>query len=43
MSRVWEVLKKQQSWGAWLAQSVLCATLDLGVMSLSLTLGVEIT
>lgn len=29
--------------GAWLAQSVEHATLDLGVMSLSPTLGVDIT
>ena len=31
------------SWGAWLAQSEECVTLDLGVMSLSPTLGAEIT
>ena len=29
--------------GAWVAQSVECATLDLGVVSSSPTLGVEIT
>ena len=34
---------KRQSWGAWLAQSVERATLDLRVVSLSPTLGEEIT
>ena len=33
----------RRTWGTWLAQSVECVTLDLGVMSLSPTLGVEIT
>ena len=30
-------------WGTWLAQSVEHATLDLGILSLSPMLGVEIT
>ena len=29
-------------WGAWLAQLEECVTLDLGVVSLSPTLGIEI-
>jgi len=29
--------------GAWLAESIECATLDLGVVSLSPTLGVDLT
>ena len=36
-------LKEDADWGAWLAQSVECATLDLGVVSSSSMVGVEIT
>ena len=35
--------KLPMEWGTWLAQSEEQASLDLGVMSSSLTLGVEIT
>ena len=34
---------KERKQGAWLAQFVKCVTLDLGVVSLSPTLDVEIT
>lgn len=30
-------------WGAWLAQSIGCATLDLGIVGSSPVLGAEIT
>jgi len=33
----------KEYWGAWLAQSVEHTTLDLGVVSSSPTLGVEVT
>lgn len=36
-------MKKWENWGTWLAQSVDCATLDLGVVSLCPMLGVELT
>ena len=36
-------VKKRAKWDTWLAQSVEHATLDLGAVSLSLTLGIEIT
>ena len=36
-------VQKSQIWGAWLAQSVECVTLDLGVVGLSPTLGVKLT
>ena len=37
------LILKCGSWGTWLAQSEDCVTLDLGVMSSSPMLGVEIT
>ena len=43
MSKVWGALKEQQGWGAQRAQSVQCATPDLGVLSLSPMVGAEIT
>ena len=36
-------LKENSSWGAWLAQVEEHGTLDLRVVSLSSTLGIEIT
>ena len=38
-----DVEKKRRMWDAWLAESVERVTLDLGVMSSSHTLGVEMT
>jgi len=38
-----KLLDEKQKWGAWLAQWVEHVTLDLGVVSSSPTLGVEIT
>ena len=37
------VLQKQSYYGAWLAQSVECVTLDLQAVSSSPMLGVEVT
>ena len=37
------IVKKVIDWDAWVAQSIEHATPDLRVVSLSLTLGVEIT
>ena len=36
-------LRRNQSWGTWLAQVEGCVTLDLGVVGLSPMLGLEIT
>ena len=40
---LWRRLKSRSSWGAWLAQLVEHVTLDLGFVSLSLTLWEEMT
>lgn len=38
-----ELSEKSKGWGTWRAQTVECVTLDVRVMSLSSTLGVEPT
>ena len=43
MGAVSSTSENQKSWGVWLAQSVEHVTLDLGVVSSSPTLDVEIT
>lgn len=43
ISTTWELLRKANCWGACLGQLVEHAILALGVVSLSLALGVEIT